>query len=278
MGEWRYKTREGDIIVDVPPIIDAATWERAQRKRADNRARTRRRVKHDYLLHRRVVCAQCGYKLSAISPKPGRKRYFYYRCPGSTGEGRGWLRHACDGRRYRADRVDAAVWEALKLLIGDEAFLADALEARQDDDAVAHLGGRIERAEAAITQERARLDRLLALYIDGQHTQEAAQRIQGEIEKEIARLEQERAAAQRQLTDAVARIERGADLQRFVAQVRGRLAEADREFTTRRWLVEVLNVEVRLETDGDEQRAYLDVDGEHLASIEIPQTRKPPTR
>jgi site-specific DNA recombinase len=93
------------IAVDVPAIVDPETWERAQECLAENKAKSPRNTKRDYLLQGRIFCT-CGRRWI------GRYKNHFdracYRC--ATTESEPW-RTACPSRfGFRQEVIEAAVW------------------------------------------------------------------------------------------------------------------------------------------------------------------------
>lgn len=274
-GEWVYHSSAGDIVVPVDPIVDAALWRRAQRKRATAKQMASRNTQREYLLRGRVVCAACGYRMSAITrtsyrdTRKGRTRYQYgyYLCYAAK---RGQVAHKCAQTiSFRSNRVDAAVWSELKLLLTDPQRLAAAYEHSRDAENLRHIEEQIERAERRIATLKSRLDRLLDLYLDGQHTRDALHRRQRDIEADIARSEHERDELEQRLNDTTDRIEQMRSVQVFADEFKSRLATADDSFQRRRWLVDVLDVVVQLELTGEQRLAHLEIEGARLATVVV---------
>ena len=71
-GVWYFGARIGSsrnlrppeewIAVDVPAIVDLATWDQAQLRKKRNKEYAKRNSKHDYLLSGLIHCA-CGFAM-----------------------------------------------------------------------------------------------------------------------------------------------------------------------------------------------------------------------
>jgi len=72
---------DGRIAVKVPAIISRETWEAAVAKRSANRSGTRGATPGQHLLAKRVVCGQCGARVSARLDRREGDSPTYYRCP-----------------------------------------------------------------------------------------------------------------------------------------------------------------------------------------------------
>ncbi len=135
--------REQWIAVDVPAIVNSETWEEAERCLAENKARSPRHAKRDYLLQGQIFCP-CGRRWAAAYKNDSGRAY--YHCPSSNHEP--W-RKACPTRfSYRQEAIEGAVWRYVmgELLNPD------------------NLGAEIEHQRQAAAAETARrTDRLRAI-------------------------------------------------------------------------------------------------------------------
>jgi site-specific DNA recombinase len=98
------------VALPIPPLVDAATYQRAQCKLEQGRGR-RRRAGSGFLLAGRAVCARCGRPVYGVR----RGDLSYYVCrgyaPGVPGEPR------CPFGRVRAEPLEEAVWAAMTPLL-----------------------------------------------------------------------------------------------------------------------------------------------------------------
>jgi site-specific DNA recombinase len=118
--------------IEVPPIVEAATWEAAQRRLELGKALSPGHQTHDYLLGRHIRCA-CGYKAHGrVSSKNGRhkEQRLWYVCNGRVGR---LTANRCPLNTpwYRAEVVDMAVWDALRTVIANPSILEDRIAQRQ---------------------------------------------------------------------------------------------------------------------------------------------------
>jgi len=272
MGRWPFTEDGAEVVVPVPAIIGDDLWERAQRRRARAASRSPRSTRYDYLLRGRLYCDVCGYRISARAVHTHKRIYYYYRCCGAND--RDDLRHNCASGNYRVEPVDARVWEALKILISDPELVAQHVQAQQNAATLDRLEADLALAGRQVDESQARLKRLLALTIEGQYSQEIFLEQQRALEAEIARRVDERDRWAAQLAAAVDRVTRASSVKAHLERVQAALEHADADFQRRRWLVEVLDVEVRLRTyDDNTRQALLFVDGEHVADVELPSRR-----
>ena len=118
--------------VEVPPIVARATWEAVQHRLELGKALSPGHQTHEYLLGRHIRCA-CGYKAHGrVSSKSGRhhEKRLWYVCNGRVGR---LTAQRCPLSMpwYRAETVDALVWQALCAVIGDEKVLEQRIARRQ---------------------------------------------------------------------------------------------------------------------------------------------------
>jgi DNA invertase Pin-like site-specific DNA recombinase len=106
------------IAVDVPTIIDRATWERAQARREYNSRMAKRNCKRNYLLRGRVRCG-CGRAMAGRTTRNGAgTEYYYYACC-SRNEQSTARQKICVEKDVRCDRLDNLAWESVEGLFAD---------------------------------------------------------------------------------------------------------------------------------------------------------------
>lgn len=240
------RPREQWIAIPVPPIIDRATWEEAQKRLEHNRKLVRRRPRHPYLLRGMLVCDECGYAYSGNYSRPTR-----------------WYRDG--GRKHpdvRADTLEQAVWDALKTLLLNPATLWEGYRAREAEVGQARRGlaERLETVHKLKKKAQGKLEALTDAYLDpdiGIRKAEYAQRRRS-IEKEIAE-------RQREATDLRARIETKTvteeqvqAVEEFTAEVREGIDLLGLE--DKRKVLQLLGIRGRVRHDRD-QRISVQVEG-----------------
>ncbi|MFH1140405.1 MAG: recombinase family protein, partial [Chloroflexota bacterium] len=143
----RLRPPEEWITIPVTPIVDAATWERAQEQlRENSRYSGRNNKRHQYLLRGLIRCPRCGATYTGAA-KNGRRRY---RCTredaslSSTGT-------RCSPGSFLAEPVEQAVWGVVN----------DAL--RQPQVLIEEYGRRLTQAGTLDAVEADRKQAALAL-------------------------------------------------------------------------------------------------------------------
>ena len=128
------------VEVAFPPIVDPATWEKAQAAIRQRRSEPTGQTRHIYTLQSLVSCSECGRRFIArtkngVSPSPIR----YYLCGGKGDDG-----EKCRKTRHiRADRLERLVWDLLAdFLLNPDAMRA-VVETATAPDVLNRTSGRL---------------------------------------------------------------------------------------------------------------------------------------
>lgn len=123
LGRMPQMNGAGSVVV--PPLVDVPAWERAQSALAGRRNRPAGPARHPYLLTGRLRCGVCGRRMGGGYGRSGATGYLTrYACSGKRAAPR------CPSSYYRSDRVDEAVWQAVRGLLIGAAADAKAIAAR----------------------------------------------------------------------------------------------------------------------------------------------------
>jgi site-specific DNA recombinase len=251
--------RETWIPVDVPAIVSREVWESAQRRLEDNRRRTRRVTRNEYLLRSRVTCAECKASMCGKTVKPKGVTYSYYVCWASSG----CLDYAreCKQRKwFRVDWVDATVWDFVCRLFADRELFMRGLRREQErrEEAAKPLRSQLAVAEGLLAENKGRLERLLDLYLAGDFDKEMLMGRKARLERIIANLEQERAKLRMRLEAATLSDEQVESLAAAIEEVGEGFDLVSACFEDRCRMIEMLNLTAQLEI----------IDGKPVAHIE----------
>ncbi len=132
LGQVRHK--DAAYKGEHPPIVDEATWERAQSiLRVNGRSGgTAVRNRYGALLKGMLFCGPCGRPMGhTFTTKAGGKGYRYYSC--SVAQTKGW--HACSSKSVPAEEIERFVVERLKGLGRDRELVARVLACTRQADA-----------------------------------------------------------------------------------------------------------------------------------------------
>jgi len=186
----RRRRRKEDMVLVKgvhPPIIDEASWRRAQEKRERNRREVRGRS--DYLLSGMIFCGKCGS--SMIGTSEGRKGSWRgYRCCGRASFGKSF----CDARSVNKERVEEAVLEEVKEVLLHPEHVMEVLEGTKTkaDEVASKLRAELEEKERELENLRGRLSRWYDAFESGLlDVSQVSERV-AKLREDIASVEAER--------------------------------------------------------------------------------------
>lgn len=213
-GRYTYRRRsENPIIIDCPPIIDRATFERARAALARNRRNTAQ-PKFRYLLRGLIRC-ECGAAYCGKTPRKGDRTWpARYCCLAQQDYRRHRRAYRCEGLPILAAEIESVVWTDIEqFVMQPDLVVAQLTQGRaKAEDTVSQ---ELAQTDQALAGKRRELERYLRLYGREGMPVEELERVVTETKGHIAALETYR----RQLADQ----QRQADL--WEAQM-GRIIEA----------------------------------------------------
>ena len=266
MGQWHYRKRQtiGDrkvprpveeqIPVEVPAIVDEATWLAVQvrRERPDRLAMPIRKSK--FLLTGHLACGVCGATMFGRLSKGGggrAKRYIYYGCGDKLYKASRQRR--CISPYFRAEPLDKAVWEWVESLLADREMLDRALQALQATwvERTACQRAQLAQVQARRDLWKTRQQSLLQRYLDGKlsRTTWAAQNTALRIT--LHQLTQEQAILKAALERGNITEPQKAGLHEFASRLLARLQSANDAHEEMRHIFDVINLQVVLGTDAE---------------------------
>lgn len=242
------------IEVKVPAIINQEFFDLAQQRLAENKKRCGRKARGEFLLSKRCTCGECGYKLGTSNAKTS-----YYFC---MARHRPDLVRECSQKAFRQDKVDAAVWNWIELILYDEQRLAEELDnidsARNRHGVL--LQSQLEAAEAKIAELDEELSEAVEVLKDlkkGGRAYAAVLTDIDRLEDTIAKLDTQRNILNKQLNQTTLSQDKVNRLKEFAIKVRDGLELARQDFTLRKAIIELLDVEVKLIREGEDEIAYI---------------------
>lgn len=153
-GEW--------LLVEVPAIVSADMWAKAQERLKRNKRERGKNRKHIYQLSGVVRCGQCGLALTGQT----MGKHSYYRCNGRASRG---YAVNCDMPLVQCQRVDRAVWAWVKHMLTSPNLLQEAFASYQEKatEKVAPLLRMIESSKAHLAELEQAKERLMVAYKAG---------------------------------------------------------------------------------------------------------------
>jgi len=241
------------IPLPVPPIVNRAAFEAAQRRLAHNRKFKRRQPRHRYLLSGVLSCAECGY--AYVSTSSDYHRYYY-----DSGKYTD-KKHPTSSSLLRADLVEEKVWEAVKEVLLNPSALWEGYKAREADvlDQKVKLTERLETMLKLKEKAQRKLDALTEAYLDpdiGIGKAEYSRRRKA-IEKEIAEWEHEAQGMQERLKAEAITQEQMEAIEEFAAKISEGIDFL--EFEDKRKVLQML--EVRGMVHREDGKEWIELEG-----------------
>lgn len=255
MGTWQYgKGRDDAISVEIPPIVDAQTWQAAQWQRAKNTIEAKRNTQREYLMRGRLTC-NCGYSVSAHCLTTRGNTYLYYRCSSWLHD---YAKGGCKKNGYfSVPDLDKLIWDWLKDWFNDPADLRRKFESYQAEQARvnAPLLELLRVNDNLIADHAAQLKRAKDMYQLGIITADELLERKVRLEATITRLETEYEKLQGRLSRELSP-QQITEVIKFAEKLARGLEKADQSFDARRRIIELLNVRAIIATEDGEKVVY----------------------
>ncbi|MCL6476996.1 MAG: recombinase family protein [Peptococcaceae bacterium] len=164
-GFYRTMKRSGrkknGTVIQVPAIISAGEFSRANRLLAENGDAARGSRGRRYLLRGLIYCGRCGLAMVGNSSGKNGGRH-YYRCTGTINHGRG---KTCDIRQIRAEEIERAVWEGILDFLKTPGRVLEEVEKRlrSDRGKTDQADLELEQVERAIAERKAARGKILSM-------------------------------------------------------------------------------------------------------------------
>lgn len=161
---------------------------------------------------------------------------------------------------FRTDWVDAVVWRWVCGLFGNRELFLAGLKREQErrEEANKPLRARLAVIDDLLADNRAKLERLLDLYIAGDFPREMLVERKETLEKAVANLEDEQALLTARLEAALLSDEQIETLAAIMEEVGEGLDLATADFEKRRWIIEKPNVKARLAVEEGQRVAHVE--------------------
>jgi site-specific DNA recombinase len=232
-----------------PAIISQETFDEAQKRLRFNRERSSRNCKHEYLLRGHLRCRQCG-RVYVGEMTNSRT----YRCAGRK---RAYAPvERCCNKGWRADKLEAIVWDELSAYLGDRDLIIAELE--KEKQAAGQTGAfetelkQVERQLKAADHEQ---HQLLQWALKGFP--------ENQVEAENQRLNKAKETLKAQKTELEAQLKASQNavinvpnLERFIEDMQKRLPELD--FEGKRLALDMLDITVWLDHESVEVTGTID--------------------
>lgn len=117
IGEYRH----GELVIpdEMPTLVDEETFDRAQRRFAENKRKGSKRARGmdedgapRYWLTGKLHCCECGQTMQDVSGTSTTGRTYYYHCSAQR-------KKLCTKKKVRKDRIEDLVTDVLRHIIDD---------------------------------------------------------------------------------------------------------------------------------------------------------------
>ena len=219
------RPREDWLEIPVPALVAEDTWQRVQRRLADNKRYAARNCKVPSLLQGLAACASCGYAYyrGHTTTTAGNKIY-YYRCLGSDNyryeHGR-----VCDNKPVRTDYLDTLVWDHITGLLANPTLIRAEIDRRLDQLRTADpTTTQHQRLEQALAKASASITRLIKAYQEELISLDELRERMLELRSRETNLRNQLDALAAQLVDREVYLQLATGLEDFLAQLRNNAA------------------------------------------------------
>jgi site-specific DNA recombinase len=238
------RPRSDWLEIDVPALVDQATFDRVARRLADNKKFASRASKTPSLLQGLAACSGCGYACyrGHTTTSAGNK-IFYYRCIGSDNyrfeHGR-----VCHSRPVRADYLDQVVWDHITHLLAGPSLIRAEIGKRLDQIRTADPAtAQRTRLDDALTKTTSAITRLIGAYQEDLISLDELRARMPDLRARQASLRHQAQALDSQFADREVYLKLAGNLEGFLATLRKSAATAtveDRQRVLRLLVKEVL--------------------------------------
>jgi site-specific DNA recombinase len=224
------------IMVPVPALVSPDMWEEALRIVHENKTKSLRNCKRQYLLVGLLYCADCkkikmsvGGRYHYRDTREGRKQYdsLYYRCGSRTR-----IKHIAEAMGYHctmpqltSQRLDALVWSTVVNVLFDQKRLEEGMEryfsAQKRETSKEELGF----IQTQITDLELEDGKLYQAYIAGAFDAEEFTAKRQTLKERKLKLEEEREKLQKKLTHQASQTKQKAQILASVAELKRRAGE-----------------------------------------------------
>ena len=202
------------------------TWQRVQRRLADNKRYAARNSRNPSLLQGICACSSCGYAYYRTSTRTTNKKIYYYRCLGSD-DYRYEHGRVCANKPVCADYLDTVVWNHITALLADPALIRSEInkrleQARTVDPATAQR----QRLDAGLAKATTAITRLIGAYQEELISLDELRTRMPELRARQSSLHHQIDALDSQLADREVYLKLADNLEDFLTGLHGKTATA----------------------------------------------------
>ncbi len=218
------RPREDWLEIPVPALVAEDTWQRAQRRLADNKRFATRNSRNPSLLQGICACSGCGYAYYRTSTRTTNKKIYYYRCLGSD-DYRYEHGRVCGNKPVRADYLDTVVWDHITDLLADPALIRTEITKRLEQVRTADPATvQRKRLDAGLAKTTTAITRLIGAFQEELISLDELRERMPELRARETSLRHQRDALDAQLADREVYLQLADNLEDFLTGLRDRAA------------------------------------------------------
>ena len=210
----------------MPALVAEDTWQRVQRRLADNKRYAARNSSNPSLLQGICACSSCGYAYYRTSTRTTNKKIYYYRCLGSD-DYRYEHGRVCTNKPVRADYLDTVVWDHITALLADPALIRNEINKRLEQPrTVDPATAQRQRLDAGLAKATTAITRLIGAYQEELISLDELRTRMPELRARQSSLRHQIDALDSQLADREVYLKLADNLEDFLTGLRGKTATA----------------------------------------------------
>ena len=204
--------------------------------------KSRRNTKRQYLLSKRGTCS-CGYKITAHPTHANGKVYLYYRC---NRQGKAIGKHDCTLPSLPVELSDRIAWAWIYGLLSDAEKIRHGFEdiRQKAQERVKPMQDELNSLRRLLSQQQAKLDNLLELYLESSFALEVLEEKKATIDSSINEIQQRIRELETELAGASINEESILEFIEFAATVRNELPDENMDFEGKTQIFDLLDVQV----------------------------------
>ena len=220
------RARSDWLQIPVPALVAEDTWQRVQRRLADNKRYAARNSINPSLLQGICACSGCGYAYYRTSTRTTNKKIYYYRCLGSD-DYRYEHGRVCANKPVRADYLDTVVWNHITALLADPALIRNEINKRLEQVRTADPAtAQRQRLDAGLAKATTAITRLIGAYQEELISLDELRTRMPELRARQTSLHHQIDALDSQLADREVYLKLADNLEDFLTGLRGKAATA----------------------------------------------------
>ena len=220
------RARSDWLEIPVPALVAEDTWQRVQRRLADNKRYAARNSRNPSLLQGICACSRCGYAYYRTSTRTTNKKIYYYRCLGSD-DYRYEHGRVCTNKPVRADYLDTVVWNHITALLADPALIRNEINKRLEQVRTADPAtAQRQRLDAGLAKATTAITRLIGAYQEELISLDELRTRMPELRARQTSLHHQIDALDSQLADREVYLKLADNLEDFLTGLRGKAATA----------------------------------------------------